>query len=83
MSLQEAADHVGQLYYSLICEYLEQKRNIPSFRSEIDNDISLYFRSMDDWLAGNLEWDFMSKRYFGEEVNMIKTTRVVKIVREI
>ena len=79
MTLQEAANYIGQLSHSLMQIYLEQKHLIPSFGPESDRDIRSYMRNMDDWVVGSLEWDFRSKRYFGDDNEKVRESHVVKI----
>ena len=79
MSLQEAMDYVGELHRSALRDYIENKKLIPSFGAEVDRDIRAYVRNMDDWVIGNLEWHFRSKRYLGDDNERVRESRVVTI----
>ena len=79
MFLQEAFDHIGLLSESLMTDYLKNKSLIRSYGPETDTDVQAYLRNMDDWVSGSLEWDFRSKRYFGDENEKVRVSHVVRI----
>ena len=79
MSLQEAFDYIGVLFESLMTGYLKDKSLVRSYDPETDADVRAYFRNMDDWVSGNLEWNFQSKRYFGDEHERVRVSHVVRI----
>lgn len=79
MTLQEAADHVGLVFKSLMDDYNKYKALVRSFGPEHDANIQAYIRNIGGWVIGNLEWSFKSQRYFGPENEEIRRTRVVRI----
>ena len=75
--LQTASDIIGAHYASLTERYLADRERLPSFGPEVDADVRLYVRAMENWPIGNLEWSFETNRYFGPLHNEIKRTRLV------
>ena len=83
ISAQEAVDRMGQIYESRMKDYTRQMQLIPSFGVDTDCDIHAYLRAIGSWVVGNLEWDFRSKRYFGDENDSVRSSHVVEILKEI
>lgn len=75
--LQTASDIIGGHYAELMENYLADRERLPSFGVEIDADVQLYVRAMENWPIGNLEWSFETNRYFGPLHDEIKRTRLV------
>ncbi|KAH9035467.1 isoprenoid synthase domain-containing protein [Lactarius deliciosus] len=75
--LQTASDTIGAHYAELMECYLADRERLPSFGVEIDADVRLYVRAMENWPIGNLEWSFETNRYFGPLHDEIKRTRLV------
>jgi hypothetical protein len=75
--LQTASDLIGVYYAELMERYLADRERLPSFGAQIDTDVRLYMRAMENWPIGNLEWSFETNRYFGPLHNEIRRTRLV------
>jgi hypothetical protein len=75
--LQTASDLIGAHYAELMERYLADRKRLPSFSPQIDADVRLYVRAMENWPIGNLEWSFETNRYFGPLHDEIKRTRLV------
>ena len=75
--LQTASDIIGAHYAELMDSYLADRERLPSFGSQIDGDVRLYIRAMENWPIGNLEWSFETNRYFGPLHDEIRRTRLV------
>ncbi len=75
--LQTASDIIGAHYAELMERYLADRERLPSFGAEIDADVRLYVRAMENWPIGNLEWSFETNRYFGPLHDEIRRTRLV------
>jgi len=78
-TLQQAVDHVGEMFSDLVKRHLEARRAFPSFGPEIDSAVSKYFDAIETWVVGNLDWSFASKRYFGEASDEVKKARIVTL----
>lgn len=79
LSLQEAANHVGVAFESMMKDYVKNKSLVRSFGSKHDANIQAYMENIAYWVVGNLEWSFRSKRYFGTDQETVRKTRVVKL----
>ena len=75
--LQTASDLIGAHYAELMERYLAERERLPSFGPQIDDDVQLYLRAMENWPIGNLEWSFETNRYFGPLHDEIRHTRLV------
>ncbi|KIJ56936.1 hypothetical protein M422DRAFT_149816 [Sphaerobolus stellatus SS14] len=72
--LQGAVDRIGQMSAETVAKYLETKSKLPSWGEEIDKDVAAYIHGLEDWMAGSLQWSFVTKRYFGESPEVVKQT---------
>jgi hypothetical protein len=75
--LQTASDLIGAHYAELMGHYLADRERLPSFGLQIDADVRLYIRAMENWPIGNLEWSFETNRYFGPMHDEVRRTRLV------
>jgi alpha-muurolene/germacrene-A/gamma-muurolene synthase len=80
LSLQQAADRIGELCKQSIESFVENQKRIPSWGDSIDRDVELYVRGLREWIVGSWHWSFVTKRYFGEKVGTVKATRVVDLL---
>jgi len=81
MTLQEAFDQVGELCRETITTFEENLKRVPSFGSEeIDSEVQKYIRGLQDWIVGSLHWSFITERYFGKDGELVKKTRIIKIM---
>ena len=52
--------------------YCEYKTKLPSYGPKIDSQVAAYTRGLESWISGNLEWSFVTQRYFGNRGQEIK-----------
>jgi hypothetical protein len=79
VSLQQAANIVGEHSKTLTKDLEEAKQRLPSWGARVDADVAHYIRALEDWVIGNLEWSFKTARYFGPTHDEVKKTRVVAL----
>lgn len=79
ISLQQAANVVGEHSAKLMKDLEDAKKCLPSWGTRVDTDVARYIRALEDWVIGNLEWSFKTVRYFGPTHDEIKKTRVVAL----
>ena len=77
ISLQQAADTVGEHSAKLMKDLNDAKERLPSWGARVDADVARYIRALEDWVIGNLEWSFKTVRYFGPTHDEVKKTRIV------
>ena len=65
IGLQEAVDYVGELCRQTINNFADNLEDIPSWGPEIDRDVKIYVKGLQDWIIGSLHWSFITHRYFG------------------
>ncbi|THH16145.1 hypothetical protein EW146_g4434 [Bondarzewia mesenterica] len=80
LALQDAVDRVGALCKQTIDAFVENQARVPSWSPEVDRDVQLYVRGLQEWIVGSLHWSFMTRRYFGNDGEMVKKTRFVKLL---
>ncbi|TFK27829.1 terpene synthase [Coprinopsis marcescibilis] len=79
-SLQEAVNFVGALCKKTIERFDSEKRNLPSWGRERDEEVAMYIDGLQNWIVGSLHWSFDSERYFGKLGPAIKKHREVKLL---
>ncbi|KAF8499976.1 isoprenoid synthase domain-containing protein [Gautieria morchelliformis] len=72
LDVQGAFDHAGNMCIEAIKGYCEYKARLPSYGPEIDSQVAAYTRGLESWISGNLEWSFLTHRYFGNRGQEIK-----------
>ena len=80
LSLQQAVDRIGEMCKQCIDTFIENQKRIPSWGESVDRDVTLYVRSIKEWIPGSLHWSFMTKRYFGNDGETVKATRIVDLL---
>ncbi|OBZ69189.1 Alpha-muurolene synthase [Grifola frondosa] len=81
LGLQDAIDYVGDLCKSIIDSFVEHMRNVPSWGPQIDKDVAVYVRGLQEWIIGTLHWSFLTERYFGKEAAEVKKHHIVRLLR--
>lgn len=79
ISLQQAANTVGEHSTKLMKDLNDAKKRLPSWGARVDVDVARYVRALEDWVIGNLEWSFQTIRYFGPTHDEVKKTRTVAL----
>lgn len=79
LSLQEAADYVGEHFKVLVDRFLKCKVNLPSWGPALDPVVAQYIMAMEDWVVGNLKWSFDVQRYFGAQHAKVASTLKVEL----
>ena len=79
ISLQQAANTVGEHSAKLMKDLNDAKKRLPSWGAPVDADVARYIRALEDWVIGNLEWSFKTVRYFGPTHEEVKKTRIVAL----
>ena len=84
LSLQAAADHVGEHWKTLLSTFLDAKKRLPSWGAEADREVALYAMAFERWVIGNMNWSFETPRYFGPARFDVRRTGIVHLrLREI
>ncbi|KAJ8508574.1 hypothetical protein ONZ45_g9182 [Pleurotus djamor] len=81
LSLQEALDHVGNIYASLRTRFKQEFDQIPSLDPKYDSIIRDYCWHLGNLVSSNLKWSHYSEKYFGAEGRNILKTRRVELFR--
>jgi len=79
LTIQQAADHIGALFKSLLDSFQRNKEALPSIAPGVDQDVAKYVFAMEQWIVGNIGWSFASPRYFGSEHEEVRRSLVVKL----
>ncbi|THH10891.1 hypothetical protein EW145_g1024 [Phellinidium pouzarii] len=81
LTIQEAFDYAGTEFQTLMSQFIAEKAALPSFGTEIDNDLKCYVVGLERWVSGNLQFSFETLRYFGGEREEVKKTLIVRLLR--
>ncbi|GJE85095.1 terpenoid synthase [Phanerochaete sordida] len=79
LDLQAASDRVGVHFQELVDRFSDAKARLPSFGKELDEVTANHIMAMEAWVAGNLEWSFGTRRYFGKNNAKVRETLVVEL----
>jgi hypothetical protein len=82
LDLQQAVDRLGEMCKQSIDTFIENQARVPSWGDRIDKDVKLYVNGMKEWIVGSLHWSFMTKRYFGDDGEKVKATRVIELLSQ-
>lgn len=82
LNLQQAVDRLGEMCKQTIDTFIENQARVPSWGDRIDKDVELYVNGMKEWIVGSLHWSFRTKRYFGDNGEEVKATRVVELLSQ-
>ncbi|KAK7690901.1 hypothetical protein QCA50_006003 [Cerrena zonata] len=80
LDLQSAMDRAGQMCFSCITRFEADRRILPSWGSEIDQQVETYIQGLQSWIVGSLHWSFACQRYFESRGEKIKNHRVVDLI---
>jgi len=80
LDLQSAIYYAGDLFSKTVQRFIAGKAELPSWSPEVDADVELYVQSMMDWMMGNAEWSFQTKRYFGDGAAEVRKTLQVELL---
>ena len=76
ISVQEAFDHVGELFRTWFDKYETTKHNLqPLYKS--NKTVERYIAGMEDWVVGHIHCSFDCARYFGSKRQEVKQSLVV------
>ncbi|KAF8514896.1 isoprenoid synthase domain-containing protein, partial [Hysterangium stoloniferum] len=56
LDLQGAVDHIGNMCRETLELFQATKASLPSWNVEIDKDVALYIKGLEDWVSGSLHW---------------------------
>lgn len=79
-NLQQAIEYAGALVTERVQLFVETKKNLPSWGQAVDKQVAQYLQCCEDWMTGGFHWSLRSDRYFGDEVEEVKRTLVVKLL---
>ncbi|QRV73699.1 terpene synthase [Ceratobasidium sp. AG-Ba] len=77
--LQSALNRVEKLTQERTHQFVDIKKRLPSFGSELEPQVAKYVRGMELWMQGSIHWAFTSPRYFGANVEKVRNTGIVEI----
>ncbi|KAF8507857.1 hypothetical protein BU17DRAFT_57157, partial [Hysterangium stoloniferum] len=64
LDLQGAVDHIADMCRESIESFHAAKAVLPSWGTEIDKDVTMYIKCIEDWMSGSLQWSLFLERYF-------------------
>ncbi|KAG2141867.1 isoprenoid synthase domain-containing protein [Suillus clintonianus] len=80
LDLQGAVDYCGRLCKISLQHFEENLAILPSWGEEVDKQVAIYVRGLQNWISGSLHWSFESARYFGKDAHIVKRERTVKLL---
>ncbi|KAI6277828.1 hypothetical protein MCOR27_001023 [Pyricularia oryzae] len=79
MTAQEAFDQAGNLIVRAIRRWHLAQLDLPIWGEKIDKEVQRYLQGCLDSCVGSLNWSFTTGRYFGDQGDEIRKTRVLTL----
>ncbi|KAJ5320443.1 terpene cyclase [Penicillium antarcticum] len=79
MRAQEAFDCIGGMLTIRYRDWYLALADLPSWGRDIDAEVQKYIRGVRNVVQANLHWSFSSGRYFGDAVEEVRRTMMVKV----
>ncbi|TLD09425.1 uncharacterized protein PgNI_07114 [Pyricularia grisea] len=79
MTAQEAFDQAGNLVVRAIRRWHLAQLDLPIWGEHIDKEVQRYLQGFLDSCVGSLNWSFITGRYFGDQGDEIRKTRVLDL----
>ncbi|GBE86737.1 Linoleate 10R-lipoxygenase COP4 [Sparassis crispa] len=81
LPLQAAADYLAAEYTASMAHFMTDKAELVgrSYGKANNANLLLYISGLEAWISGVIEWDFLSKRYFGERNEEVAETLIVPL----
>ncbi|KAI0058755.1 terpenoid synthase [Artomyces pyxidatus] len=80
LDMEASLDWVTQYHSDCLAEFLELRRNLPSFGPELDDTVAEYVDGVAQWVRGGDCWSFESRRYFGDRGLEVQKVRKVDLL---
>lgn len=74
LGLQVAVDYVDKRIQTALDEYVALKAALPSWGAEADEALAKYLAGCEYGVSAFIHYGFNSMRYFGEELEEVKST---------
>lgn len=79
LDLEAALEWLAAHCAETVSRFLENLKKIPSWTQEVDEKVKIYVDGLGQWVRGNDDWSYESKRYYGEQGLSIKATRALTL----
>lgn len=86
LSLQEAIDRSGELFQSMVQQFLADKKDLMArpfstrgYSHSVDVGVMKCVEAMETMITGYIGWSFDTPRYFGNDFQEVLKTRIVKL----
>ncbi|KAF5329687.1 hypothetical protein D9619_008947 [Psilocybe cf. subviscida] len=79
LDLEAALEWLAAHCAETASRFLENLQKIPSWTQEVDEKVKIYVDGLGQWVRGNDDWSYESKRYYGEQGLSIKATRALTL----
>ncbi|KAI9876455.1 MAG: hypothetical protein M1830_006474 [Pleopsidium flavum] len=80
MTQQEAYNRAGNLLKERYRAWYIAHSEMPIWGEAVDYQIHKYIKGCQDTILANMNWSFKSERYFGKDNDIVRRTRVVKVL---
>ncbi|KAN0079854.1 Isoprenoid synthase domain containing protein [Tylopilus felleus] len=64
VGLQAAIDILTEMLSQRVEDYVELKKQLPSFGSDVDRELARYLHALENFVQGTVLWYYLSPRYF-------------------
>jgi hypothetical protein len=79
LDLQGALNWLGTYSDAVVSRFLSNIKRIPSWDSDTDKKVQTYIKGLGQWVRGNDDWSYESKRYHGDDGLRIREDRILRV----
>ncbi|KXT01736.1 hypothetical protein AC578_2738 [Pseudocercospora eumusae] len=82
LSAQQAFDHVGSMLDDRLARIESCVAMRPQYKNRrLEQEAERYIEGVLNTIRANLYWSFASRRYFGDQADIVRRTRTVKVLK--
>ncbi|KIM41852.1 hypothetical protein M413DRAFT_27416 [Hebeloma cylindrosporum] len=81
LDLRDALTWLGTYTDAIVSRFLSNIKQIPSWDPDTDRRVRTYVDGLGQWVRGNDDWSYESKRYYGNDGLSIREDRILKLRR--
>ena len=82
LGLQDALNWLETYTDAVVSRFLCDLKQVPSWDPDTDRKVQMYIDGVGQWVRGNDDWPYETKRYYGDDGLRIRDDRILRISRQ-
>jgi len=79
LDLHDTLTWLGRYTDVIVSRFLSNIKHIPSWDPDTDRRVRKYVDGLGQWVRGNDDWSYESKRYYGDDGLSIREDRILRL----